>query len=197
MYVPQAQLPDAANTFVVGGAPTAWIVRTATPPEALARTLEQALQQATGLPVSNVRSMNEIVLRSIPRQRLGMWLMAAFGAAALLLAMIGLYGLVAHSVEQRTREIGIRLALGAEASRVKGMVIRQGMSLMLAGTAIGLLAALALARVISRLLFDVQAWDPVTFLLVPILVGIVTAIAIWLPARRASRVDPIVALRYE
>jgi ABC-type antimicrobial peptide transport system permease subunit len=123
--------------------------------------------------------------------------MAAFGAAALLLATIGLYGLVAHSVEQRTREIGIRLALGAEASRVKGMVIRQGMSLMIAGTVMGLLAAFALARVISRFLFDVQAWDPATFMLVPVLVGIVTAFAIWLPARRASRVDPIVALRYE
>jgi predicted permease len=197
MYVPQAQLPDVANAFVSAGTPMAWIVRTATPPAALARTLEQALQQATRLPVSNVRSMNEIVLRSISRQRLGMWLMAAFGAAALLLATIGLYGLVAHSVEQRTREIGIRLALGAEASRVKGMVIRQGMSLMIAGTVMGLLAAFALARVISRFLFDVQAWDPATFMLVPVLVGIVTAFAIWLPARRASRVDPIVALRYE
>ena len=197
MYVPQAQLPDAANTFVAGGTPTAWIVRTVTPPEALGRTLQQTLQQATGLPVSNVRSMNEIVLRSIPRQRLSMWLMAGFGAAALLLAMIGLYGLVAHSVAQRTREIGIRLALGAEASRVRGMVIRQGMSLMAAGIVIGLLAAFGFSRLIARWLFDVQAWDPATFTLVPVLVGIVAVLAVWLPARRASRVDPIVALRYE
>ena len=123
--------------------------------------------------------------------------MAGFGAAVLLLAMIGLFGLVAHSVEQRTREIGIRLALGAEASRVKGMVIWQGMSLMVAGTVIGRLAALAFTRLIARLLFNVQAWDPATFILVPALVGIVAGLAVWLPARRASRVDPIVALRYE
>lgn len=197
MYVPHAQLPDVANAFMVALAPMAWIVRTATPPEALARTLQQTLQRASGLPVSNVRSMNEIVLRSIFRQRVSMWLMAGFGAAALLLAMIGLYGLVAHSVEQRTREIGIRLALGAEPFRVKRMVIWQSMSLMVAGTLIGLLAALAFTRLIARFLFNVQAWDPATFILVPVLVGIVAGLAVWLPARRASRVDPIVALRYE
>jgi ABC-type antimicrobial peptide transport system permease subunit len=114
-----------------------------------------------------------------------------------LLAAIGLYGLVAHSVEQRTREIGIRLALGAEAFRVRRMVIWQGMRLTIAGTVVGLLAALALTRVIARLLFNVQAWDPSTFVIVPVLVAMVSALAVWWPARRASRVNPIVALRYE
>jgi putative ABC transport system permease protein len=197
MYVPQAQLPDVANAFVLAGAPMAWIARTSTPPETLERSLQQTLQQAIGLPVSNVRSMHEIVLGSISRQRLSMWLMVGFGAAALLLAMIGLYGLVAYSVEQRTREIGIRLALGAQASRLKRMVIWQGMSLMIAGSAIGLLAALAFSRLIARFLFNVQPWDPATFILVPVLVVTVAGLALWVPARRASRVDPIVALRYE
>jgi predicted permease len=197
MYVPYAQLPDAARAFVAAGAPTAWIVRTATPPEALGRTIQQTLQRATGLPVTSVRPMNDIVLRSISRQRVGMWLMAGFGSVALLLAMIGLYGLVAHSVAQRTREIGIRLALGADTSRVKAMVIRQGMRLMAAGTAIGLLAALALTRLVAGVLFNVPAWDPATFILVPVLVASVAGLAVWLPARRASRLDPIVALRYD
>jgi predicted permease len=197
MYVPQAQLPDVANAFVLAGTPLAWIVRTATPPEALARTLQQTLQQSIGLPVLNVRSMDEIVLQSIFRQRLSMWLMAGFGVAALLLATIGLYGLVAHSVQQRTREIGIRLALGAEASRVKRMVIWQGMRLMVAGTVMGLLAAAAVTRLIARFLFNVEARDPATFILVPVLVGIVAGLAVWLPSRHASRVDPAVALRYE
>jgi putative ABC transport system permease protein len=197
MYEPLAQLPDVTNAFMASGPSMAWIVRTTLPPEALARTLPQALQRATRLPVQDVYSMDEVVLHSILRQRLSMWLMAGFGVAALLLAAIGLYGLVAHSVEQRTREIGIRLALGAEAFRVRRMVIWQGMRLTIAGTVVGLLAALALTRVIARLLFNVQAWDPSTFVIVPVLVAMVAALAVWWPARRASRVNPIVALRYE
>jgi putative ABC transport system permease protein len=195
VYVPQAQLPDAARAFIASRAPLAWVVRTASPPEALARTLQLTLQQAVGLPVSNVRPMNDIVLRSISRQRLSMWLMTAFGAAALLMAMIGLYGLVAHAVEQRTREIGIRLALGAGASHVKRMVMWQGMGLLVPATAIGLLAALAVTRLLARLLYQVQPWDPASFVVVAALVLVVTGAALWLPARRASRVDPTVALR--
>lgn len=196
-YVPQAQLPDVANAFVASRGPMAWLVRTTVPPEGLARTLQQTLEQATGLPVSNVRSMNEIALRSISRQRLSMWLMTGFGSAALLLAMIGLYGLVAYSVEQRTREIGIRLALGAAAFDVKRMVIGQGMRMMVTATAIGVLAALALTRLMARLLFQVQPWDPASFVVVVALVLIVTGLALWIPARRASRVDPVVALKFE
>jgi putative ABC transport system permease protein len=141
--------------------------------------------------------MDEIVLRSILQQRLSMWLMAGFGAAALLVAMIGLYGLVAHAVEQRTCEIGIRVALGAEASQVTQMVLWQGTRLVAAAIAMGLLSALALTRVIARFLFEVQPRDLATFIVVPVLVAIVAALAVWLPARRASRVDPVVALRYE
>jgi putative ABC transport system permease protein len=197
IYEPQAQLPDVATAFVAGGTSMAWIVRSTMPPAALAQTLPRTLQEATGLPVSNVRSMDEIVRHSILRQRFAMWLMGAFGVAALLLAAIGLYGLVAYSVAQGTREIGIRLALGADATRVKRMVFRQGLGLTVAGATIGSLAALVLTRLIARFLFDVRASDPTTFIGVLIVIVGVAALAVWLPARRASRVDPIVALRYE
>jgi ABC-type antimicrobial peptide transport system permease subunit len=126
-----------------------------------------------------------------------MWLMAAFGGAALLLASIGLYGLIGFAVEQRVREIGIRLALGAESSRIARMVVWQGLRVTLAGTITGLLVSLVAARAIARLLFGVAPSDPWTLMVVLTVVGGVAALAVWLPARRASRVDPIVALRSE
>jgi ABC-type antimicrobial peptide transport system permease subunit len=126
-----------------------------------------------------------------------MWVMTVFGGCALLLAAIGIYGLMAYSVEQRTQEIGIRLALGAQMSQVLKMVVTQGMVLALAGVAIGLAAAFGLARLITAFLFGVTAKDPVVFAGVPILLTAIAFLAVWLPARRASRVDPLVALRYE
>lgn len=197
VYEPIAQLPDVANAFVAVGNPMAWIARTRSTPRALAPTLQQALRQAVGLPVSSVLPLDEIVARSVFRQRFAMWLMAAFGGAALLLASIGLYGLMGYAVEQRVREIGIRLALGAESSQIARMVVWQGLRLTLAGTMTGLLVALVAARAIARLLFGVSPSDPWTLLVVLLVVGSVAALAVWLPARRASRVDPIVALRCE
>ncbi|MBA3641745.1 MAG: hypothetical protein M3541_15475 [Acidobacteriota bacterium] len=119
MWIPQAQVPDAANALNVGLTPISWIVRTQVAPQSLSGAIQDKLQQATGLPVSNVRSMDEIVALSVSRQKFNMWVMAVFGACALLLAAIGIYGLMAYSVEQRTQEIGIRLALGAQASQVR------------------------------------------------------------------------------
>jgi ABC-type antimicrobial peptide transport system permease subunit len=126
-----------------------------------------------------------------------MWLMTVFGASALLLAAIGIYGLMAYSVAQRTQEIGIRLALGAEASDVKNMVVMQGLKLTIAGIVIGLGCAFLLTRLLAALLFGVTARDPVVFGSVPLLLALVALVAVWIPARRASRVDPILALRYE
>jgi len=126
-----------------------------------------------------------------------MWVMSVFGGCALLLAAIGIYGLMAYSVEQRTQEIGIRLALGAQASQVKNMVVKQGMVLALVGVVIGLGAAFGLARLITTFLFGVTAKDPLVFAAVPALLAAVALLAVWLPARRASKVDPLIALRAE
>ena len=197
MFIPQAQVPDAVNVLNLRLSPMAWIVRTRTEPLAMSNAIQEQLRQSTGLPVSEVRSMAEVVSRSVSRQRFNMWLMTVFGCSALLLAAIGIYGLMAYSVEQRTQEIGIRLALGAQTSQVKNMVVRQGMALALAGVVIGLAAAFGLARFINSFLFGVTKWDPAVFVAVPLVLTAVAFIAVWLPARRASHVDPIVALRYE
>ncbi len=126
-----------------------------------------------------------------------MLLMTVFGGSALLLAAIGIYGLMAYSVQQRTQEIGIRMALGALATDVRNIVVVQGMRLALVGVVLGTASALALARLIAGILYGVEAHDPAVFVGIPILLSLVALLAVWLPARRASRVDPIVALRYQ
>jgi putative ABC transport system permease protein len=197
MYVPQAQLPDAANALNVGLTPIAWVVRTQVEPTSVSSAVQEQLRQASGLPVSNVRTMSEVVSTSTSRQQFNMWLMTVFGGCALLLAAIGIYGLMAYSVEQRTQEIGIRLALGAPAHQVKNMVVRQGMALTLVGVAVGLGSAYLLTRFVATFLFGVQARDPMVFVAVPVVLSAVALLAVWLPARRASRIDPIIALRAE
>jgi putative ABC transport system permease protein len=126
-----------------------------------------------------------------------MILLTTFAAAALVLAAIGIYGLMAYSVQQRTQEIGIRIALGAVADTVRNMVIRQGMSVALLGVAIGAAAAFALSRVIASFLFGVTARDALVFTVAPALLTGVAFVGVWLPARRAANVDPVVALREE
>jgi ABC-type antimicrobial peptide transport system permease subunit len=197
MWVPQSQVPDLANALNVGLTPIAWIVRTQVPPQSLSNQIQETLRQTTGLPVTDVESMDSIVSTSVSRQRFNMWVMTVFGGCALLLAAIGIYGLMAYSVEQRTQEIGIRLALGAPLAHVRRMVIAQGMALSLGGVVIGLAAAFGLAKLITAFLFGVTAKDPLVFSAVPLLLALVALIAVWLPARRASKVDPIIALRAE
>jgi putative ABC transport system permease protein len=197
MYVPQAQIPDPANRLNVGISPIAWVIRTRTSPYSVSAAVQEQLRQASGLPVSDVRSMTDVRSRSVSRQRFNMLLMAVFGGAALLLAAIGIYGLMAYSVEQRTQEIGIRLALGADSSSVRRMILGQGMRLAIIGVVIGLAAAFGLARLIATLLYGVTARDPLVFLLVPAVLTAVALIGVWLPARRAVGVDPVIALRAE
>ena len=197
MFIPQAQVPDAANALNVRLTPIAWVVRTQGAPQSMSAAIQEELRQATGLPVSNVQTMEEVRALSTSRQQFNMWLMTVFGCCALLLAAIGIYGLMAYAVEQRTQEIGIRLALGAQASQVKNMVVAQGMRLALVGVVIGVAAAFGLARLISSFLFGVTARDPLVFAGVPLLLSFVALVAVWLPARRASHVDPMIALRYE
>jgi ABC-type antimicrobial peptide transport system permease subunit len=197
MFIPQAQLPDAANALNVRLTPIAWVVRTQGQPELLSQAVQEQLRQVTGLPVSDVRSMETVVSRSTSRQQFNMWLMAVFGACALLLAAIGIYGLMAYSVQQRMQEMGIRLALGAPAARVKNLVVLHGMKLAAIGGAAGLAAAWGLGRYLSSFLFGVTTHDPLVFIGVPALLMLVALAAVWIPARRASRIDPVIALRTE
>ncbi len=197
MFIPQAQVTDAANALNVSLTPMAWIVRTRVTPASITAAVQEQLRQATGLPVSDVQTMSGVVSTSISRQRFNMLLMTVFAAAALLLAAIGIYGLMAYSVEQRTQEIGIRLALGAETGHVRRMIIFQGMELAVAGVLIGVASALGLTRFIAAFLFGVEARDPMIFVGIPLALSVVAFLAVWLPALRASRVNPIEALRYE
>jgi ABC-type antimicrobial peptide transport system permease subunit len=197
MYVPQAQISDAANVLNTSITPMAWVVRTQGSTSTLTEQIQNELRQASGLPTADVSSMEEIVESSLSRQQFNMWLMTVFGFVALLLAAIGIYGLMAYSVQQRTQEIGIRLALGARLDQVRNMVVAQGMRLAAVGVVIGLGAAYGLTQFISAFLFGVESHDPLTFGGVPLLLGLVALAAIWIPARRASRVEPLKALRYE
>jgi ABC-type antimicrobial peptide transport system permease subunit len=126
-----------------------------------------------------------------------MLLLTIFAGSALILAAIGVYGLMAYSVQQRTQEMGVRLALGADAARVRNMVIRQGMTLVAIGVIIGVASALGLARVLATFLFGVTPRDPLVFIVVPLVLAGVAWLGVWLPARRAARVDPVLALRVE
>ncbi|HWF85693.1 MAG TPA: FtsX-like permease family protein [Vicinamibacterales bacterium] len=195
MFIPQSQQSDGANALNLRIAPMAWIIRTRAEPHALARPIQEQLRQATGLPVSDVKTMDEIVTLSTSRERFNMLLMTVFGGAALLLAAIGIYGLMAYSVALRTQEVGIRLALGAGGSAVRRMVMLQGMRLALVGVVIGLASAYALTRFIASFLFGVKVLDPLVFAAIPVLLTGVALLAVWVPAQRASRVDPVIALR--
>ena len=197
MFIPQAQVPDPVNALNVRITPMAWVVRTRVSPMSLSAPVQEELRQASGLPVSDVRAMTDVMSRSTSRQRFNMLLMTVFGVSALLLAAIGIYGLMSYSVQQRTQEIGIRMALGALASDVRNMVVVQGMRLAIVGVVIGVAVALAMARVIAGFLFGVQARDPGVFVGIPILLSLVALVAVWLPARRASHVAPVIALRTE
>jgi predicted permease len=198
MYVPFAQVPDGVTALNSRLAALGWVVRTRGEPHALGGAIQNELREASGgLPVARIKSMDEIVVQSTARSDFNMLLLTVFGGAALLLAAIGVYGLMSYSVEQRTQEIGIRLALGAELSQVRNMVIVQGMSLAAAGVIVGMLSALVLSRLIESLLFGVTARDPIVFVAVPAVLTAVALLAVWLPALRATRIDPIDALRYQ
>ena len=198
MYIPQAQAPDGVTALDSRLGPLIWVVRTRVPPYSLSQPIQAVLRKASGgLPVARIRTMDEVVARSTARQDFNMLLLSVFGGAALLLAAIGIYGLMAYSVAQRTQEIGIRMALGAQSGDVRRMVVVQGMTLALIGVAIGIAAALGLSRLISKFLFGVKAWDPAVFVIVPLLLTAVALLAVWVPARRATRIDPLDALRYE
>ena len=194
MYLPLAQSWRPAG---LGEDSVAWIVRTRVDPTQLSGAIRDEISRATGVPVTDVRTMRQVVSTSISRQRANMLLMSVFGGAALLLAAVGVYGVMAFSVQQRTHEIGIRMALGAQRDRVRRMVIRQGLFLVASGTVLGLAAALLLADLLASLLYGVEPRDAAVFVGAPSILVLVAAVAVAIPAYRASRVNPLDALRHD
>jgi putative ABC transport system permease protein len=200
LYIPLAQAPKSIISFLTGSLNI--VVRGA--PSALndAHALASAVRhegQAVDpeVPVSNIRTMDQFLARALAAQRFNLWLLAIFAGAALLLAAAGLYGVMAYVVTARTREIGLRMALGAQTKDVLRLIVGQGMKLALLGMVVGLAASYALTRLMARLLFSVSATDPATFAFIVLLLTIVALLACYLPARRATRVNPIVALHNE
>jgi predicted permease len=198
MYVLPAQITDGENALVSQIAPWAWVVRTRVPPLSLSSQIRNELREASGgLPVAHIRTMEETMSRSTAAENFNIPVPTIFGCGALILAVIGISGLMAYSVAQRTQEIGIRLALGAAPRSIRNMVVFQGLRLTGAGVVIGLAAACGLTRFMTSLLFGVKALDPMVFSVIPIVLIGVALTSVWFPAIRASRVDPMHALRYE
>ena len=198
VFVPVQQASDKLLTTVRTFTSTHFVVRTTVEPTSLAPAVKQQLAALdAALPPSRFSTMEEIAARSIASQRFNMWLLGSFAALGLLLAAVGIYGVMSYTVAQRTREIGIRMALGAQAGTVLKLVTRQGMTLTFMGIAIGVAASLALTRLMEGLLYGVAATDPATFAANALLLTAVSLAACYLPARRATRVNPLIALRYD
>jgi predicted permease len=193
-FIPNGQWPLATS----GGDPirSVFVVaRTTGDPLSMAGAIRHEIGQMDArLPVANVRSMNDVVAAALATPRLTGFLLGVFAAVALTLAAVGIYGVVAFLVSQRTREIGIRLALGADRSQVLGMVLRQGLSLAAVGIGLGLIGAFALTRLMQSLLYGVRPHDPITFVVVAAVVLVIALAASFMPARRATRVPPVTAL---
>jgi putative ABC transport system permease protein len=194
LYVPYRQPLFAGWTV----RPMYVMVRTSADPVSTAAIVRHEVARLDrDQPISDVRTMDERIGRSLSSRRFSMVLLALFAGLALTLAAVGIYGIVAYSVTERTHEIGVRVALGAQRRDVMAMVVGQGMAMTVAGTAIGVAASAALARLMSSLLFGVSAVDPVTFVAIPLLLIAVALAACYVPARRATRVDPLQTLRSE
>ncbi|MDT5293950.1 MAG: putative transport system permease protein [Acidobacteriota bacterium] len=189
VYFPFPQSPSQTVTLVA---------RTATDPKNFAAPVRREVGALDrGLPVSSIKFMDEILSGSVAQPRLYTLLIAIFAGLALLLAAIGIYGVMSYAVTQRTQEIGIRMALGAQPRDVLKLIVKQGMFLSLTAIVVGLVISFALMRVLSSLLYGVSTTDPLTFVGVPLLLAAVTALACYVPARKATKVDPLVAMRYE
>ena len=188
VYIPHQQEPWSYQTLVVRVS--------GDPLQQIGVVRERMRQMDAALPIG-VTPMLEVYSDSVGQQRFYVALISIFGGLALLLAIVGIFGVVSYSVTQRVREIGVRMALGAQRADILKMIVGHGMAPAVIGVGVGTAAAAALTRFIEKLIFDVNPVDPATFLSVCVLLMVVAAIACWIPARRATRVDPMVALRYE
>jgi predicted permease len=197
MYVPQSQVPEGLGKLLNGLVPMGWAVRTTGDPLAVRAAVEREVRGVDGqMATAHVRTMDRMVAASLARQNFNMLLLTVFGAIALLLAAIGIYGLMSYSVEQRMQEIGIRVALGAARGDVLRLIVGQGMKLTGIGVVLGLGAAYAVTRFLKALLFGVKAADPAIFAIVALVVTVVAAVACLVPARRAAAVAPVEAIRH-
>ena len=186
VYTPLAQ--DPFNEFFV-------VVKTGGSPRELVAARSAVLTLDKEQPIAEIQTLQERVGQSVGRERFNSLLLTLFSSLALLLASVGLYGVMSYAVARRTHEFGIRMALGADLNAVLAGVVREGMTLVLAGVCIGWAGALVLSRVLQRLLFGVSATEPLTFAVATLLLTAVALLACWVPARRATKVDPIIALR--
>jgi len=198
MYIPQAQMQEGLTALANNVIPLSWAVRTATAPASFRVALEHELHSVDGqLTLSRPRTMEQVIAKTVAQTNFNALLLSIFAGAALVLAAIGLYGLMSYSVDQRTREIGIRMALGANRATMLRAVLREAMTLAGLGVAIGLGLAYGLTRLLASLLFGVKASDPYAFAIVAVMLTLVAAAAALIPARRATTIDPAIALRYE
>ena len=198
LIVPIPQVTDTYNAAYANIQPLFWVVRTQGDPHGFIPAITEQLRIASaGFPVGHIRTMDEVMGRSTARQSFNMLLLTIFGAVALVLSAIGIYGLMAYSVAQRTQEMGIRMALGADRANIRKLVVWHGMRLALIGVVLGIAASFGLTRLIATFLFGVEPWDPAVFIAVPLILAAVALLAVWLPATRASKVDPMQALRAE
>jgi ABC-type antimicrobial peptide transport system permease subunit len=198
MYVPIAQVNDSLTALDATLIPMQWIIHTRVEPHSLSSQAERELRIASGgLPVGSVQSMDQVAAHSIAQEQFNMTLLTVFAVVALLIAAVGIYGLMSYSVQQRTQEVGIRMTLGASPQDVRRMIVLQGMLLAFIGVLLGVAGGLALTRLMGSLLYGVKPWDPIVFIVTAILLSVVALFACLIPAHRASHVDPMVALRYE
>jgi putative ABC transport system permease protein len=188
-YVPQTQVPFNQMTVVVR--------TTSTPRSVVSAVTREVNSLDKDLPVFGVKTVEEYLAASVAAPRFNTTLLSIFAGVALVLTIVGLYGVMSYAVAQRTNEIGIRMALGAQPRDVLSLIVGQGFKLVLAGLAIGLIGAYAVTRLVASLLFGVTTKDPLTFGVVALALAVVALLACYIPARRAAKVDPIVALRYE
>jgi predicted lysophospholipase L1 biosynthesis ABC-type transport system permease subunit len=197
MYVPASQLTDGLNARIVRGS-VAWVIHTAAGRRVPPAALEHALAQSTGgVPIARVRTMQDVLARTTTRSAFNTWLLGVFAVSALLLASIGVYGLVAYAARQREPEIAIRMALGADGRAMRNLLLRSGATLMGIGLVIGIIASWAGARVMTAFLYGVSPRDPVAFMVAPAILALVTLAAIWRPASKVARVSPAELLRTE
>jgi putative ABC transport system permease protein len=198
MYVPYMQVPAYITATEVSEIPTRWVLRTKGDPNSFAAAAGKAvLSVDANVPIARVETMNDVLSSSISRWRFNMLVLGIFAALALILAAVGLYGVLSYSVAQRIHEIGIRMALGASKTDVLKLVVGQGLRLTLIGVGLGLIGALGVTRFLASLLYGIEPTDAMTLVTVSLLLSGVAVLACYIPARRAAKVDPMVALRYE